>query len=145
MARRLNSKSPRAPRACRPRTSNPSNQGVIPVRRGHHFINESGRYAQASRPFLLRCLYSPFLCFGQKKFYCHSETMGGLRFGGVSRRKGWPFLRSSRSFFAASTIEGFLNKSIVVAASVFAATSMPFCPMDIPEQAVTCQLWMGAR
>ena len=53
MAKRLNSKSPRVPRACRPRTSNPSSQGVIPPHRGVTTSHtNSGRNAQASRPFL---------------------------------------------------------------------------------------------
>jgi len=36
----------------------------------------------------------------------------------------WFFLRSSRSFLAASAIEGSLNMSIAVPASVFAATAI---------------------
>lgn len=44
------------------------------------------------------------------------------------------FLALFQPFFAASTSAGFLNKSIAVAASVFAATIIPFCPMQTPTK-----------
>src|SRR6266702_4787208 len=66
MARRLNSKSPRVPRACRLRTYSPSNERLPAAEPGltrHgqrqlHFTNmQNGRPDQIGTPVLLSCSY----------------------------------------------------------------------------------------